>query len=106
LKDQVKFVGFPDSADSAYARVYLDAMLDDQAPHGFKLRVLGRPGGTKQELPSGALFRQQVSVTRSTDRNGKVISGIPVGLDVWIPRQYRYSGEEWETLAFKKALAL
>lgn len=104
MKDKVRVLGFPDSADSAYARVYLDAALDKDSPEGFKLTVLGRPGRTDQELPKGALFRQQVSVTRSTDSKGKVISGIPVHVDEWITKRFHYSDDPWETQVFKAAL--
>jgi len=104
LKDRVKFYGMPDSADSAYGRVYIDVYLDSSAKDGFRLQVSPRPGATLATLPQGAIARQAVSVTRSTDKNGKVISGIPMEMDGWVPQKYHYFDENWKTSVLKRAL--
>jgi|GEM_PF-3524559 len=104
LGDRVKFYGMPDSADSAYGRVYIDLFLDPSAKEGFRLKVSPRPGATLGTLPQGAIARQAVSVTRSTEKNGKVISGIPMKMDGWVPQKNHYSDENWETSVLKRAL--
>lgn len=109
LKDQLgkraKIVGMPDSGDSAYARLFVDLYLDSAKPDGFKIEVSPRVGRTRQNLPEGAILRQQVTATRSTTSKDKVISATPVPVDVWVPYQYRHYDDTWEAKVFKKALA-
>lgn len=45
-----------------------------------------------------------VSATRSTDRDGNLLSGKPQKIDFWIPHKWNQTDEEWEKLVFKKAL--
>lgn len=108
MKDQlgkrVKLVGFPDSGDSAYARLYLDAYLDNASVDGFRMQVSPRPGGTRQNVPERAILRQQVTATRSTDALGRVLSATPTETDFWIPYRYRQFEDSWESLVFKTAL--
>jgi hypothetical protein len=101
---RAKSFGFPDSGDTAYARLFLDVFLDDKAPDGFRLDISPRKGGARQNLPDASILRQQVSVTRSTDSKGKVISGKPTNVDVWVPYQYRHYEDSWEAEVFKRAL--
>ncbi len=104
LGARVKTVGLPDSGDSAYARLYLDLYLDSALPGGFRTAVSPRAGRTRQDLPAGAVLRQQVAVTRSTDSRGRVISARPNKIDVWIPFEYRHYDKSWESKAFEAAL--
>lgn len=104
LKNRVKIFGSPDSGDSAYARVYLDAILDPKLKSGFELKVVPRPGRTSQDLPPGVLFRQQVSVTRSTDSQGRIISGIPQAVDKPVSRKFDQDDTEWAAAVLKEAL--
>ena len=104
LGARTKIFGIPESGDSAYARLFLDIYLDPSKPDGFRSEVAPRPGGSRQALPEGAILRQQVAVTRSTDASGKVISAIPSPVDVWIPYRYRHFDESWEAKVFKAAL--
>jgi hypothetical protein len=108
MKDQlgkrVKLVGFPDSGDSCYSRLFIDVYLDSSNSSGFRIQVSPRQGGTRQNLPDGAILRQQVTATRSTDSRGKIISAIPTKVDVLIPYRYRYYDDSWESLVFKAAV--
>ena len=104
LKGRVKIIGIPDSGDSSYARLYLDVYLDPNHSEGFRLAVTSRVGGQQQQLPEGALLRQQVSATRSTDAHGKIISGNPSPVDVWVPYEYYSFDDSWESKTFKAAL--
>jgi hypothetical protein len=108
MKDQLgtraKLVGFPDSGDTAYARLFLDVYLESSSANGFRLQVSPRPGRTRQNLPDGAILRQQVTATRSTDSKGKVISATPTKTDIWIPYRYRHYDDSWASLVFKAAL--
>ncbi|MES2854541.1 MAG: hypothetical protein V4692_01705, partial [Bdellovibrionota bacterium] len=104
LKKQVEVVGMYESGDSAYARLYLDVYLDPNAPGGFRTEVNSRKARTRQNLPDGALLRQQVAVTRSTDSKGRVISATPAPVDLWVPHESPQFGDEWEARAFKAAL--
>lgn len=109
LKDQlgrrVKIIGIPDSGDSAYARLFIDVYLDSSKPEGFRTEVSPREGGSRQKLPEGAILRQQVTATRSTNSKGKVLSATPLKIDVWVPYQYRHYDDTWEAKVFKKALS-
>jgi hypothetical protein len=100
---RVKIVGFPDSGDSAYARLFLDLYLTKEAP-GYKTVVVARPGRTKQMLPDGAVLRQQVTVTRSTDEKNRIISAIPTMPEVWVPNRFHNFDDTWEATVFKEAL--
>lgn len=104
LGTRAKLFGTPDSGDSAYARLYLDVYLDSTRPEGFRTEISPRPPRTKQLLPEGALLRQQITATRSTDAKGRVISALPTPVDVWIPYHYRHYDESWEDRVFKAAL--
>ena len=104
LGKRVKLVGMPDSGDSAYARLYLDLYVDPSRPEGYRTEVTQRVGRTNQELPEGALLRQQIAVTRSTDSRDRVISAKPTAVDVWVPIHYREFDDSWEAKAFKAAL--
>lgn len=101
---RAKLFGMPDSGDSAYARLYLDVYLDSSDPDGFRTEVSPRPGRTRQNLPAGALLRQQITATRSTDAQGRVISALPTPIDVWIPYRYRHYDGTWESKVFNAAL--
>lgn len=105
LKNRTQVIGIPDSGDSAYARLYLDLYIDSKNPDGFRIEVSERVGRTNQDLPEGALLRQQVTATRSTSSSGVVISAIPTPVDVWIPYRYRHFDESWESKVFKAGLA-
>jgi len=108
MKDQlgksVKLVGFPDSGDSAYARLFVDVYLDSSNSSGFRIHVSPRPGGTNQNLPDGAILRQQVAATRSTDSKGKIISSTPTKVDILIPYRSSNYDDSWATSVFKAAL--
>jgi hypothetical protein len=108
LKDQlgkrVKLLGVGDSGDSAYARLFLDVYLDENSHEGFRVEVSGRTGSTQQKLPDGAMFRQQITATRSTTKQGKILSATPSKVDQWISYKYRDYDDTWEASLFKAAL--
>lgn len=99
-----KIIGLPDSGDSAYARLFVDIYLDFKSQDGFRLEVSSRKARTNQKLPEGALLRQQVSATRSTDSKGKLLSGRPRYVDEWVAPVYRSYLGSWESQVFKAAL--
>lgn len=101
---RAKVVGIPDSGDSAYARLFLDVYLDSTKPEGFRTEVTGRKGGSRQTLPEGAILRQQVAVTQSTDAKGKVISATPTPVDIWVGYERPEFVDAWEVRAFQAAL--
>jgi hypothetical protein len=51
-----------------------------------------------------AWVRQVVSATRSTDIDGKILSGKPQTIDYWIPRKWNQSSDDWASETFNKAL--
>ncbi|RYZ85114.1 MAG: hypothetical protein EOP06_16835 [Proteobacteria bacterium] len=101
---RLKVVGIPNSGDSAYARLFLDVFLDSSKPNGFRTEVSSRVGRTRQKLPVGAIIREQVTATRSTDANGKILSATPTAIDVWVPYQFPDFGESWDARALEAAL--
>lgn len=104
LKDRVKFIGHPDNADSTYGRVFINILLDKEAPNGFKISVTPRLSGERAEAKDGHLLSQTVSVARSTDHLGKLISGHPQKIDHWVPFRWDQSWSEWQKSALNIAL--
>jgi hypothetical protein len=96
LKKRAAFFGMPDSGDSTYGRIYLDVYLDTSTPKGFRTETAGRPGQSSADLPPGGIIRQIVSVTKSTDKNGKVVSGVPMKMTGWVPERFHYTKETYE----------
>lgn len=103
LKGRVRTFGEPDSGDSTFARLFLDVIPDPADPRGFRTRVRNYHSNPR-EL-GDALFRQIVSVTRSTDARGRVISGVPQRIDVRVPARWDQSEEQWSAAVFAAALA-
>lgn len=108
IKDKIgpraKLVGMPDSGDSGYARLYVDAYLDPTATDGFRIATSARQPQSRQRLPDGAFVRQQVSATRSTDENGKIVSAIPATVEEFVVWEYKMSDEQWLHKAFEIAI--
>ena len=48
--------------------------------------------------------RQVVAVTRSTDKDGNVLSGKSQHIDVWVPRKWNQTDDEWAASVFDKAV--
>ena len=97
LKERVKTYGIPDSGDSAYSR--LTIFVSPQA----ETAVAPLKKGQKPDQPE-PWIRQVVSVTRSTDKDGKILSGTPQVIDVWVPRIWNQSDDEWAASVFDKAM--
>lgn len=97
LKERVKTYGIPDSGDSAYSR--LTVFVGPKA----EVAVGAMKKAQKPDEPA-PWIRQIVSVTRSTDKDGKILSGIPQAIDVWVPRIWNQSDDEWASAVFNKAV--
>jgi hypothetical protein len=102
FKNRLKIFGHEDSADSTYSRLTLALSFDD---NGEKLQVLPLSKAKKPDPPL-PWVRQVVSVTRSTDNSGQILSGKPQKIDGWIPRKWNQSLDEWSKSVFKSALHL
>ena len=68
-------------------------------------------GQVKLELAEGKYsktpepwIRQVVSVTRSTDKAGKILSGVPQSVDVWVAKTWQQTEDEWVTEVFNRAI--
>jgi hypothetical protein len=109
LKDQlgprVKIFGFPDSGDTAFARVFIDVRLNAKSKDGFDLLVTARLPNTLQAIDENLLARQSVSITQTTDKDGKVISGVPTHVDQLVARTYKRDATPWETRVLDAALS-
>lgn len=97
LKERVKTYGIPDSGDSAYSR--LTVFVSPKAE--ITIGALKKAQKTDQPEP---WIRQVVSATRSTDKDGNILSGIPQAIDVWVPRIWSQNDDEWASSVFSKAL--
>ena len=106
LKDRVKFVGQPDDGDSTYGRVLVAATLNSNSAKGFDLQIVPRRSGQRAEATGGILFEQAVSVTRSADKNGKIVSGTPQKVDLWIPFKWNKDWSTWQSEAVLKSAEL
>jgi hypothetical protein len=100
FKGKVKLYGHPDSGDSAYSRATIATTFENNK---IKIDVIPLKKAKKPDPPE-PWVRQIVSVTRSTDREGKIISGKVQKVDYWIPRPWSQSDDDWQKAVFEKAL--
>lgn len=103
LKDRVKFVGLPDNGDGTYGRVIIRASFDSKFEN-YNISIHPRTSGKRANAQGDTFFEQTISVTQSTDRNGRTISGIPQKMDVWIPITFDINWEQWQSKALIDAL--
>lgn len=94
LKDRVQFAGVPDSGDSTFARAFLEGGID-HSKKGFFLRTIARKHSSRATTSQGALFQQVVSISRSTDEDGTIISGRPQKMDFFISPRWSESPDDW-----------
>lgn len=106
LKDRVKFVGQPDNGDSTYGRVLVAVKLTSENAKGYEITIYPRHSGQRAEAKDGTLFEQAVSVTRSTDKDGKIVSAIPQKMDVWVPFKFDTDWAQWQNESILKAVDL
>jgi hypothetical protein len=100
LPGRVKIFGFPDSGDTTYSRLAL--FLKPNQDGGFQIAV--HPHNDARgalEVP----LRQIVSVTRTTDQSGNVLSARPQALQKWVPRSWKDSDSSWLRKTLKAALS-
>jgi hypothetical protein len=102
LGDRARLFGLPDSADSTFSRL---AILASPTASGDVLVEVGpRKRATNVTSPE-PWVRQLVSVTASTDPEGRTISGVPQALDAWVPRRWDDGADGWAAKALAAALA-
>jgi len=101
LKHRVQTFGTPDSGDSAYSRL---AVFISPLPSGkVESKVAPMKKAKSPDKPE-PWVRQVAAVTRSVDKDGKVISGKPQYIDVWVPRKWNQTDDEWASSVFNKAI--
>lgn len=100
FKGKVKIYGHPDSGDSAYSRATIAASFDTKNP---LIQILPHNKGRKPDQPE-PWVRQVVSVTRSTDDKGNILSGKPQHVDYWIPKKWFQTDDDWAKDVFAKAI--
>ncbi len=100
FQDRVKTFGFPDSGDSAYSRL---SVLVSPKGNSAEAKVAAMKKAKNPDQPEDWV-RQVVSVTRSTDKDGNILSGKPQKIDDWIPRKWDQGYDDWVALTFQKAL--
>ena len=82
--DKVKFIGFPDSADTTYERYRINVWLFPHTKSGFEISIQPRKYRPESDRSMLALS-WLVSATRTTDETGKVLSMIPITIDRFVP---------------------
>jgi len=100
FKDRVKFFGFPDSGDSAYSRL---SILVSPKGNSAEAKVAAMKKAKTPDQPEDWV-RQIVSVTRSTNKAGQILSGKPQTIDHWTPRRWNQSSDDWVSETFMNAL--
>lgn len=100
FKGKVKTYGHPDSGDSAYSRATVAASFEKNKS---KVELLILKKARKPDNPE-PWIRQIVSVTRSTDSTGHIISGRVQKIDHWIPQPWDQTDEDWIRAAFNTAI--
>lgn len=101
FKDRVQTFGIPDSGDSAYSRlsVFASPLTDGKV----ETKVASMKKAKNPDIPE-PWVRQVVSVTRSTDKDGNLLSGKPQNIDVWVPRRWNQSYDDWASDVFSQAV--
>lgn len=82
---KAKLYGQPQAADSAYARLRIDAIWDANEKDGFKVVINPERG----EFDPNFIIGQTIAVSRATDAQGKILNGDPLPLEKMIP--YRFN---------------
>lgn len=101
LKDRVQTFGSPDSGDSAYSRL---SIFVSPLPNGkVEAKVAPMKKARNPDNPE-PWVRQVVSVTRSTDKDGNILSGKPQQIDVWVPRLWNQDYDSWAAEVFRQSL--
>lgn len=102
FKGRVKIYGHPDSADSAYSRATIAASFDKGSA---LVQIMPQKKSRKPDQPE-PWIRQVVSVTRSTDYKGNILSGKPQNVDYWIPRKWNHNDGDWVKDVFNRAIKI
>lgn len=100
FKGRLKIFGHEDSADSAYGRLTL-AMSIHRKSDNIEVLPLSKAKNPDQPVP---WISQVVAVTRSTDRDGNILTGKPQNVDHWVPRKWDQDLDEWSKVVFNTAL--
>jgi hypothetical protein len=82
---KAKLYGQPQAADSAYARLRIDAIWDVNEKNGFKVVINPERG----EFDPNFIIGQTIAVSRATDAQGNIFNGNPLSLEKIIP--YRFN---------------
>lgn len=101
LKDRVRTYGIPDSGDSAYSR--LTVFVNPLSNGKIESKVASIKKARNPDNPE-PWVRQVAAVTRSTDKTGNIISGKPQHIDIWVPRKWNQTDDEWAASVFNRAL--
>jgi hypothetical protein len=101
LKDKVKTFGIPDSGDSAYSR--LSIFVSPLENGAVEAKIAPMKKARNPDKPE-AWVRQVVSATRSTDKDGNLLSGKPQKIDYWVPKKWNQTDDEWAASVFSEAL--
>lgn len=91
FKGRVQTYGHYDSGDSAYSRVTVAGSIINGKVETI-LQPMKKARNPDQPEP---WVRQVVSVTRSTDEKGEILSGKPQKIDYWVPRKWNQTDEQW-----------
>ncbi|MFZ4712554.1 MAG: hypothetical protein ACOYL6_02470 [Bacteriovoracaceae bacterium] len=81
---KAKLYGVSQAADTAFSRLRIDAIKDNNSTSGFKLKISPQ----RSELDKDLIVSQDVAVTLSVDEEGKIVSGEPLMLDQFVPMQW------------------
>jgi len=100
LKNRVQTFGIPDSGDSAYSR--LAVFVSPLSNGEIESKVAPMKKARTPDKPE-PWVRQVAAVTRSTNKNGNVLSGKPQYIDVWVPRKWNQTDDEWAASVFDRA---
>jgi hypothetical protein len=102
LGPRTRYFGFPDSGDSAFSRANVDLSL---SPTGEVRVEVASDAAPLPDWSKGALLRQRVSVSRSTDASGKVLSGKPRPLTAFIAPRAEESADAWVARVLARIVA-
>jgi hypothetical protein len=96
---KARFFGQPQAADSAYSRIALHLVWDEQSADGYHLVMTP----IYDPAPANTLITQTIVVTQSVTADGRIVSGKPVPLTDFVPSTLA-NKNRWPNSVLSKAL--
>ncbi len=104
LGRNARMFGLPDSGDTSYSRLTIAVSPDATAPNGVRVGIEAPSFAREPTGTTPPWIAQVVSVTRTVDAHGRVLSGVPQHIDEWISPSAGMDYEAYASAVFARAI--